>query len=218
MSFPSSARGRGVFDLQAEVFLNPSARASPNPEAETAKMILRYTVTIEDKLAFQQHHFLNSPTSRKAMLESRLLVTALLGLFAIYTGVLLRDSFGGYCFSILAAILFITLPASQRRGAMQHMRNVYAEGGTAPPEPVDMELLDDTLVVEEPRRETRMHLSLIERVVTEGDHSFIFLSAVNALVVPHRSVSFGDPKAFVETLNARIVGASGAVGKSLAQP
>ena len=52
--------------------------------------------------------------------------------------------------------------------------------------------------------ESRTRLEIIERIASDGEYTFIYVSAVMAYVVPHDAVSEGGPEAFSEAIKERI--------------
>jgi hypothetical protein len=70
--------------------------------------------------------------------------------------------------------------------------------------PHELELTESDLIERTPFGESRVRFQAIERVASEGSHTFIYLSAVSANVIPHHAVSEGDREAFVAALQAKL--------------
>jgi hypothetical protein len=51
--------------------------------------------------------------------------------------------------------------------------------------------------------ESRTRLEAVERVVSDGDYTFIYISPVMAHVIPHAAVSEGNLEAFAEAIKER---------------
>src|SRR6266702_4023269 len=64
----------------------------------------------------------------------------------------------------------------------------------------ELELTHDMLLEKTPFRESATALESIERVVTTDRYTFIYLSAMAALIIPRTSVAEGDYDAFVDAL------------------
>ena len=68
--------------------------------------------------------------------------------------------------------------------------------------PRELELSGNELLSRTAFVESRMRLEVVERVVSDGAHTFIYLGTMLAIVIPHDAVSEGDPEAFAEAAQA----------------
>ncbi len=70
--------------------------------------------------------------------------------------------------------------------------------------PRELQLSGNELVMRSTYIETRIHFEALDRVVSNDDYTFIYITAATAYVIPHDTVIEGDPERFAEALSQRI--------------
>lgn len=101
----------------------------------------------------------------------------------------------------------LIIPGALRRSADRQVRRLYREGknrGILGPH--EFEVSDAMLVERTPVGETRTVLAAVERVASDGTHTFIYLSALTAYVIPHGAVTEGDVDAFIAVVERGVLG------------
>lgn len=181
-------------------------------------MRIRYENTVDDFVALARFHNDHSPAARRVRLRAT-------GLFAI--GVLTITAGIAYKMweaerergdepwlkpvvmsSLLLAALalaLVRLPAGFRRQAERQARRMYAEGANKSVLGArELELVGDVLISRAAYAESRLRLEAVERVVTSGAYTLIFVNALTAHVIPHGAVTEGDPERFAEAVRRRL--------------
>ena len=103
------------------------------------------------------------------------------------------------------AIAFLYVyPTSFRRQMDRRVRRLFKEGankGLAGAH--ELELIGRELLVKSALSESRLRLEIVEQVVSDGDYTFIYISATMAYVIPHDKVLQGDPLKFADAVRER---------------
>jgi hypothetical protein len=181
-------------------------------------MKLRYDVTVEDLVEFNLYYCEHSSSTRrsKTLIQWGFpLLTLLLSLVILFSIIPPDDADENHelvlGLTILLANLVFTIywvfmwPIHFRNSVARRSKKLYTEGtATGTVGDHELELTETDLVESDSSRITRTRLSTIEKVVINGDYTYIFLNSFTAYVVPHEAVSSGDLKLFVETLKRRI--------------
>jgi YcxB-like protein len=175
---------------------------------------IRFENTIDDFVALARYHSDHSPAARRVRVRATwifaiafLLLTAGLGIkISIYFE---EQGIVGWYFALAAVspmflgILgaVIRMPGAFRRQAERQARQTYAEGNNkAVLGPRELQLDGNELVSRSTYAESRIRLEALERVVTDGAYTFIYLNSVTAYVIPHDSVLEGDPEKFAKAI------------------
>lgn len=167
-------------------------------------MRLRYEITIDDLLAFTLHVHQTSPTMRCGRsLAVLTLATVILSICIIawkITGnrIILWSGFGW------AGLIVAIYPRLYRRNVKRLSSRLYAEGqnkgilGQHVAELRDNGLSDTTDFAER-----TVFWKGIEKIESISGHTFVYLSAMSAHVIPEESVTEGNYRTFVEELQHR---------------
>ena len=164
-------------------------------------MRLRYEITLEDLLAFTLHVHQKSPTMRRIRLRAVIaLAVMIIGLCLIAAEIL--DNFLVLWAGVGWAVFFAAIyPQLYRRNVKRLSTRLYAEGqnkgilGQHVAELRDNGLFDGTAF-----SERTVFWKGIERIESIPGHTFVYLSAMSAHVIPEDSVTEGNYQAFVEEL------------------
>ena len=172
-------------------------------------MLIRYENTLEDMVAFNRYHIAHSPNARRATWALRFAV-AFAALVPSVTDGLTKDDPGALPIGVVLAVVGVALaPRLVRWLSLCSVRRMYAAGANRGVVGAhELELVGDELIERNPVGESRMKLQTVERVASDGGYTFVYVGAVMAHVIPHATVSEGDPEAFAEALKHRLAAGS----------
>jgi hypothetical protein len=184
---------------------SPSESPSPEPGPDAENTVLRFDLETEDLDAFQWYHYKHSWLMRKARYR-------LLGILAVpmfLANLLLFSEFSWlpqFAFSLMLAAVFIALLAVLYRWAhfrqiRVHMRHMDLSGLIC-----EHELrLEETFLMEVTTVNVSRHAyDRIHSIEESADHAFIFISPIQAHVIPKQRVLQGDLTRFLTELRRRI--------------
>jgi hypothetical protein len=167
-------------------------------------MRLRYEITLDDLLAFTLHVHQQSPTMRRTRLAAVIcLATMVFGMCVVASEILRNVNLLWFGLG-WAALFAVIYPRLYRRNVKRLSTKLYAEGqnkgllGEHVAELRDNGLFDGTKF-----SERTVFWNGIERIESTADHTFVYLSAMSAQVIPEHSVIEGNYRAFVEELQRR---------------
>lgn len=161
-------------------------------------MKIRFDLTMDDLLAFNRYHFMNSPAYRSSLIVGMAMVSILplgLTLFLIYNGRLPRlpvIAFG--CGLTLFSMFgfYRRFPSAIDRTTRRMFGNDQSLFG-----PHELEIEDEWLVERTDINASRQAWRGIQKIVETDDYVFIYLSAATAHVIPKAAVTSGDLPAFM---------------------
>lgn len=165
-------------------------------------MRLRVELSVDDLVAFSLHHHQSSPTLKRSRVWAVIAIVVLTATLSHIAGELLRNPLLRPLGIAAAIFLALVYPRIWRRKLEQYVRLLYREGqnrgvlGTHSFEIVDNGLLDVTSYYER-----TVFWNGIERIETVPGRTFVYLSAVNAQVIPEDSVKEGNYSAFIDELH-----------------
>jgi hypothetical protein len=168
-------------------------------------MIIRYENTIEDMVAFIFHHYDHSPAQRRIRAKS-IWGTAVFFLLLFSLPAWAAQDHGWLIVgAVIAALWVLIIPRVIRRSLAGNVRRVYEEGrNKSAIGPHELELAEDGLIERTPYGESIAWWHGIEKVVSEDDYTFIYLTAVSGHVVPRDAVSEGNYEAFVDAVEEQV--------------
>jgi hypothetical protein len=165
---------------------------------------IRYTMTLDDALALQRHHLRHSGTWRRQIAVSRLVV---LGVGVLMTWLVTQAVTPLIVAAIplaCAVVGAIGLPRMIARRSERATRRMYAEGrNTSLFGSHEMELGEQTMNSRSDVGGSAIQYRAIEKIVSTDEHTFVYVSAVNAHVIPRKAVTEGDYDAFVAALRTK---------------
>ena len=174
--------------------------------------LLRYTLDIDDFLAFYQIHFRNSRFRRYA----RYLAVIVPLIVIVY---LKRHTFAKI--PLWANLLLLTITVFIAISAIFvtkfllnwliafHLRRMLKEGGDAGLlGPHELEITLGFLIERTDASEHRQLLSKLVRIVDSEEHVFIYISSFQAHVIPKRRIQQGNLDAFLQRLRNAMHGPS----------
>lgn len=166
---------------------------------------LAYELTVDDLIAFSRYHYVNSPTVRKQLLLARLVVIVMLMILAITF-----DRHFPFHLPIIIAsgasiLTLIFTPKLQRDALDKTMRKQYGEGrnrGVIGPK--QLTPTDTGITIRGECDQHELSFTAIERIVRTDDHTYLYIGAANAHVIPHRDIATAQLDAFHQTLAAHV--------------
>lgn len=172
-------------------------------------MKIRFEVTIEDMIAFNRYHVLNSssywPTVILGMtLVSILPLSLMLVLILSRRVSLIASLMIGLLVAGWAAFTYYRkFPAAIEKSTRRFLKQGNNQGlfGTH-----ELEIEDEWLVERTDVNASRQAWKAIERIVETDEYVFIYLSAVSAHVIPKPAVTSGDLAAFVTRVKEKVAG------------
>ncbi len=175
-------------------------------------MKIRYENTVDDFVALALFHQEHSPTARRARARAMwflaAIILALTTLMAIATAKsgIITVTVGVTAMLVTAGTGFLYLPRRFRNHLERQVRRMYNTEGENKSVlgAHELELIGNELVSRTTYTESRMRLEAIERVMASSTHTFIFVSATTAHVIPHDAVSEGNPEIFADAVSTRI--------------
>jgi hypothetical protein len=184
---------------------------------EEAKMRLRYENTANDFVAFNAFHLAQSPSYKRSIAIYTCVFGLATGLAVFFlaksTSLEIVKSLPEESKILVAAVQAILvvaiyallLPRVLRRSTMRQARKLLAEGQNK----LFLcehrvEITDDGLVTWSPYGESRVRWEAVERVQRTEPHTFLYVSAVAAFIIPHDRILEGDCEAFVAEIQRRI--------------
>ena len=165
---------------------------------------LRYSITIEDLVAFNRFHNLHSPE----LIRQRRLVTVILpvaALIAITVMAVLSRDLWSFLFPFLVIILYMAfLRRAYGTAFDKKVRRLYSEGkNRAALGAHGLSIDEDGLTSETEVSSSTISFKGIEKIESSPTHTFIYMSAMSAMVIPKGSVTEGDYENFFAQLRAR---------------
>ena len=168
---------------------------------------LRYENTMDDTLAFLEFHYAHSPTIRKQ--RSQLRWGASLCVFLMAFTTCLALSFVQHspidlkalmisC-SLGAVLMFLLMPALTLRSMRRNSRRLFAEGkqqGLLGEHLLEIE--NDGLTERTDVNETKTLWRGMEQVAATKTHTFIYVTSLSALIIPHDRITEGNLQEFVQ--------------------
>ena len=171
-----------------------------------ARSTLRYSTTIEDLVAFNRFHNLHSPR----LIRQRRLVTVLLpvaALIAVSVMAILSRDLWSFFFPFLFIIFYIAfLRRAYGKAFDNKVRRLYSEGkNRAALGAHRLSIDEDGLTSETEVSSSTISFKGIEKIESSPTHTFIYMSAMSAMVIPKDSVTEGDYENFFAQLRAKWV-------------
>lgn len=157
-------------------------------------MLIRYSLTEEDVVAFCEYHVATSPMIRRQMARARFLYPLwFLGCGVVLWFALERPAFP-IAFSFVAVAWIIWWPSYWKRHYRKQVIGLYREGrNTSLFGDHELELGSEGPVAKSPSgEESKYRWSSIERVEQTPEYLFLYVSALQAIIVPRGRVREGN--------------------------
>ena len=170
-------------------------------------MKIRFETTIEDIVAWNRFHFAQSPAMRRQRWTLTLLVPAFAGVIAWFDYLAWLDSpaHEGVAFWMYAIVFaffwFVAIQFLLPWRTAQNVRKLLAEGSNhSVLGRREMELVNNRLIVKMEWIESSYDLRAIEKIVSNGDYAFVYISSIQAFPIPMRLYPEEEYRAFVAEL------------------
>jgi hypothetical protein len=182
-------------------------------------MRLRCDVTLDDVIAFSQHHWRQSPHARQQMRRGMVIVSALaitvFGLLAIQH----QDLILLFALALTLPVFWIAYPPLCRRQFKRNVSQLYLEGSTRGiVGGHEFEALPDGFVDRTEFGEQKTYWPGILKVDCTQDHVFVYISSVSAHIISLRGVTEGDLEGFIAEAKRRWQAASALQFADVARP
>lgn len=168
-------------------------------------LALKYTVSLEDLVAFNEDYFLTSESFQRRFRKERLMLPGVFVIggitFALLTFVESSNSTSRYLIGIFTFLLclapgiliFALTPRSSLKGTRMRARNAYSEGKNVTLLGEQELVLDSmALVVRNRFFESRYNWEALEKVTSTDSYIFIYISATSAIVIPKQAIIEGN--------------------------
>ena len=188
-------------------------------DEQSAQIAIRYNVTMDDLVAFNEYHMLLSP---QALRKRRQLIAILTAVFVVEFGVvgtlargLLPPGTGWwswclpplFAFVFGGAAFFLVRRSFNRKKPklpkwMQNrIRKLYSAGENKSiiGEHI-LEVSENGFNDRTAYNESRYTWGTLERIETTEEHTFLFIGALNAFVIPHNRITEGDLPAVLQAI------------------
>ena len=171
-------------------------------------MRIHFERTMDDMIAFNDYHFRHSPYMKRFMFWYRLIgALAIILLSTLLIQILLPPSpypFG-FIMSLIGAGFFVAIaPTMIQRRMKKQARKLYSEGKNASALGAqELEVTETGLIARSEYFETKMAWGAIERIESTPTHTFLYLSSVQAYIIPHDKIHEGNYHALLTEIGRR---------------
>ncbi len=167
-------------------------------------MQIRFENRLEDVLAFNQYHHGNSATAQRTRLLVLLMVAVAGVLFTVTLALENRSPVPLLVGAILVPLGLVLFSKFNDSNVRRIARRLMSEGANKSLYGWhELELDGEQLTKRSLYVTSIMDLRLIEKIVEQDDYTFIYISAVSALVVPRRDMPPDEYDEFFEELRER---------------
>jgi hypothetical protein len=170
-------------------------------------MKIVFGINAEELFLFNQYLFDTSPAIKKAFTKNRALISYSPILAAMVLGLVNEQSPFNVMLLVGIAAVTISLPAYYiypmlvRKNLRKRIVKLYSEGqNNGIIGEHELEIDAGGLVEKTPLGEVRQEWDKIVNVISHNDRTYIFISEINAYILPKYSVVQGDYDAFVAEL------------------
>jgi hypothetical protein len=182
-----------------------SSNVGSGPEA----MVLKFSNTVDDIVAFNRYHCSASPQIRTAKRKQHLLFVLMLGAFATSLLAYTRSPFvaagtfgAGLAGLVLSQTLLKETFARRRDELVRRMLLESSNDGILGPR--RLSVLEDRLEEESATSRNSVRYEAIGRLEETPQYVFIYLNSQQAVVVPKREVAPTELEAFMRVLRQKL--------------
>lgn len=164
-------------------------------------MKIQYENKNEDFIMFALQHHNNSPSVRKQLLILKILLTLFVlfipSLIAYYEKSMLLFIIG----FVIAITYYLTYKNQTQLSLIKLLHKIFGEGSN---ESIlglrTLEITPDALVEVGEFIESRISWSVVSKMIQTPNYFYVYISATNALVIPHKRILEGDYNEFQRQL------------------
>jgi hypothetical protein len=172
-------------------------------DGEGMRQTIRYAVTVDDMVAFNEFHYLHSPDAMRKRKRKRVILSVSGALVYLVLGYCMHVSapgiFGWWFAPVLGLLIGLLIYGlGSPRFNIPHLlrylvRRRYAKADTAKYLGEHfLEVDDQGFSHRTAYTETRFAWGALERIETAQDRTFLYISSFQAVVIPHKCVIEGN--------------------------
>ncbi|MCW3052033.1 MAG: hypothetical protein JWN14_1203 [Chthonomonadales bacterium] len=171
-------------------------------------MRIRYESKLEDYVAFNDYHYSHSPTMKGYLFWYRYLGACAI-LFLPYLMLRALGSTASllliFPVSLIGTAFFVAIaPRILKRRLKHNARKFLSEGkNDSFVGEKELEITEAGLIARSEYTETKLAWGAFERIASTPTHTFLYLSSVQAYVIPHNNILEGDFRAFLTEVGHR---------------
>lgn len=167
-------------------------------------MRLRFENTMEDMVAFQKYHWSHSPSLRRMIALLRWGGAVAMVATGVISGMKKGSAFDMF-YALAQGLLFAFIFPRLIQWSMKLQTSwMYREGNSKMHlGEQELEIVADGIVERNPYSEIKTSWAALGKVASTSEHTFIYISAVVAHVIPHQRIKEGDYQTFMEELGRR---------------
>jgi len=171
-------------------------------------MRLYFERTLDDMIAFNDFHFRHSPYMKRFMFWYRLIGALAIVLVSTVLSQVLTPTapfLFSFILSLIGAGVFVVLaPSLVQKRMKKQVRKLYSEGkNVSALGAQELELTDTGLIARSEYMETKLAWGAIERIESTPTHTFLYLSSVQAYIIPHDKIREGNYHALLTEIGSR---------------
>jgi hypothetical protein len=170
-------------------------------------MHIRVKRSIEDIVAFSDHYVANSRYVKRAIARYRLFGALVIGgVTALVTvAVTPHVALFGLSLALALALIFAAQAGGiVRRHRRQMIRKLYTEGKNPPAlNDVELEVMETGVIARTETTETRVAWNAIHSIMSTQDYTYLHLTPLRALIIPHKKVVEGSLPALLAEIGRR---------------
>ncbi len=182
-----------------------------NSEISTEERSIHFTIDIEDMIAFNEYHYIRSPTGIKRMFQRRVAFSVPIAILLLFLGSMMhRDLswvFGiwfppGLAFIGVIGYNYLELNYLKSPTFFRNkIRKFYsiADNRSVLGEHL-LRIGQDGFVSASKYLETRLSWGVLGRIETDSNYTYLYVSAVNAVIIPHDKITEGDFPALLQAI------------------
>jgi hypothetical protein len=171
--------------------------------SKEAGMQVEYDVTMDDLIRFNLYHFDHSPFVKRQKLRTRYIPVIMFPLFGL-AEYAIRGRYGfGIVMCLLSAIWWVVFPAWWKWEVTRRTQKYMSEGSNRGLLGVTrLEVGPNGLHTSGEIGESTLKWSAVEKVAVSDSHTYIYIGAASALMVPHRAFEDGSERTrFIHAVN-----------------
>ena len=168
----------------------------------TDSLSLTFTLTMDDIVAWSQHHYAHSALCKRAFWIWRIVLCAIM--FPAIVAITARDAAGITIALLGTGIYYFIFPRFYWRALAKHVKKAYAEGKNKGMSGEHrLTIGDDGIASSSEVGEGKIGWAGIERIVEIPGYTFVYFGALAAAVIPEQRIVEGEYHAFMAELKRR---------------
>ena len=173
-------------------------------------MQIEFERTEEDMIQFNLFHLSHSPSIKQQIFITQIVMAVLVFILPIGVSLFRSNdlSFSDYLVGAIFSIaIYFAWPYMYRTAAIRGVKRLLKEGNNKSLlGPNIISLLPEGIFGKSPARESKLNWSSIDKILQNDKYIFIYLGAINALVIPKNAFASDlQRKEFLNYLDSHIV-------------